>query len=64
MVVTIVSLVIIKIPWNLETTKSFGVRIEEVYRKYMRDVRRNSPEKFCKMQYDKLVVEDRVFVFR
>jgi len=32
-------------------------------RKYMRDVRRNSPEKFCKMQYDKLVVEDRVFVF-
>lgn len=30
----------------------------------MRDVRRNSPEKFCKMQYDKLVVEDRVFVYR
>ena len=57
-------MVIIKIPGNLETTKSFGVRIEEVYRKYMRDVRRNSPEKFCKMQYDKLVVEDRVFVFR
>ena len=30
----------------------------------MRDVKKNSPEKKCKLVYDRLLVEDKVFVFR
>ena len=30
----------------------------------MRDVKKNSPEKKCKLVYDRLLVEDKVFIFR
>ena len=33
-------------------------------RKYLRDVKKNSPEKKCKMEYDRLLVEDKVFIYR
>ena len=33
-------------------------------RRYMREVRRNSPEKLCRIHYDKLLVDDKVFIFR
>ena len=33
-------------------------------RKYLRDVKRNSPEKKCKMEYDRLLVEDKMFIYR
>jgi len=32
-------------------------------RRYMREVRRNSPEKLCRIHYDKLLVDDKVFIF-
>lgn len=33
-------------------------------RRYMREVRKNSPEKLCRIHYDKLLVDDKVFIFR
>ena len=33
-------------------------------RKYMREVRKHSPEKKCKLGYDKLEVDSKIFVYR
>ena len=33
-------------------------------RRFMREVRKHSPEKHCKIQYDKLLVDDKIFIFR
>ena len=33
-------------------------------RKYMREVRKHSPEKKCKLGYDKLEVDNKIFVYR
>ena len=37
---------------------------QQELRRYMREVRKNSPEKLCRIQYDKLLVDDKVFIFR
>ena len=30
----------------------------------MRDVKKHSPEKKCKLEYDKLIVDGKTFIFR
>ena len=51
---------------GLTITEDISKKIREArqeLKKFLRVVKRNSPDKYCFLQYDKLFVDGRVFVF-
>ena len=52
---------------SIHVTEDMSRRVRESrqeLRRFMREVRKHSPEKHCKIQYDKLLVDDKIFIFR